>query len=658
MGLPADSRARFQRGTMTAPAAPAVAIISERLWASAFDRRDDAIGKTMTASPFPQYGSLVSRRIRFTARPPLRRASRYVDSARADDARRGVGRSLGGSANRSWWSARDRPAAAGGLRWRTPSGRWARTTRRTGALSGHPVALVPVSRVFGAPDHRNVVVNETPMLGIIGAMSGLVLVGGCATLMAIVLVHYERRQMEFADSIGARGLPCAARSKTCGGVCVDHGWRRRCRRDGLTLGPSASAEPRFAERGEPRADRPRTRFRRVRRRGVCGHRRDDGRRRESAARALDAIGDRARVDRRARNRSAGISSCPPCDADPAHWRPRSSSWLRRGCSCEPWPTATAESAGFDTTHTVFVSADVVSPNSLNILLSAELARGTLKTQQDYAVAYKLALTPRWRASAHACRCSCLTPCGLLRASTRLPLGPPPLGADRVKDFRQPRILTVDSRVRTVNVGWMPIGVGDLSLLGVPVLSGRTLSATDDVGFEDVRPVVVTAAFARRRVGRWHRQLGRRSRSGSASAGPALSGRRRRRGPRGWIGMKFEREAVFQASTFNHPIYSLSVTLHAANPEALAPAIRRLITTVVPAASRVSVSTGRDLVEADLGRERLGAWFFSGFGSAGSRPSAWVGFSDSSPILAEVASTRVLASALRSARRAATSCGWR
>jgi putative ABC transport system permease protein len=37
------------------------------------------------------------------------------------------------------------------------------------------------------------------------------------------------------------------------------------------------------------------------------------------------------------------------------------------------------------------------------------------------------------------------------------------------------------------------------------------------------------------------------------------------------------------------------------------------TAAVPDAPRVTITTGRDLMARDLGRQRLGAWFFSGFG---------------------------------------------
>ena len=49
------------------------------------------------------------------------------------------------------------------------------------------------------------------------------------------------------------------------------------------------------------------------------------------------------------------------------------------------------------------------------------------------------------------------------------------------------------------------------------------------------------------------------------------------------------------------------------PDMLLEPIRKLVIRVVPDAPRLVASTGREIVARDLGRQRLGAWFFSGFG---------------------------------------------
>jgi ABC-type antimicrobial peptide transport system permease subunit len=77
-----------------------------------------------------------------------------------------------------------------------------------------------------------------------------------------------------------------------------------------------------------------------------------------------------------------------------------------------------------------------------------------------------------------------------------------------------------------------------------------------------------------------------------------------------------RKAILQAADLErYAGNTTSVAIRTSDPEALAGEIRRLLA-ADPQAFHTSVSTGRELVEADLGRERLGAWFFSGFGLVG------------------------------------------
>jgi ABC-type antimicrobial peptide transport system permease subunit len=54
-------------------------------------------------------------------------------------------------------------------------------------------------------------------------------------------------------------------------------------------------------------------------------------------------------------------------------------------------------------------------------------------------------------------------------------------------------------------------------------------------------------------------------------------------------------------------------LRSASAAPMAGVVRELVSDVLPGATRVEISTGRDLVMRDLGRQRLGALFFSGFG---------------------------------------------
>jgi putative ABC transport system permease protein len=54
-------------------------------------------------------------------------------------------------------------------------------------------------------------------------------------------------------------------------------------------------------------------------------------------------------------------------------------------------------------------------------------------------------------------------------------------------------------------------------------------------------------------------------------------------------------------------------VRAADPGALGDTLRRAVKEAMPGSRWVRVATGREIIAADLGRQRLGAWFFSGFG---------------------------------------------
>ena len=63
------------------------------------------------------------------------------------------------------------------------------------------IAVVPLKDVFGTPESRTIVIRELGTLKVVGGLASLVLLGGCATLAALVLVHYERRRRELAVRI-------------------------------------------------------------------------------------------------------------------------------------------------------------------------------------------------------------------------------------------------------------------------------------------------------------------------------------------------------------------------------------------------------------------------------------------------------------------------
>jgi ABC-type antimicrobial peptide transport system permease subunit len=79
----------------------------------------------------------------------------------------------------------------------------------------HGLTIVPVTDVFGTPSSPTIVIHEGSTLGVVGGLALLVLVGGCATLAALVLVHYERRRRELAVRITLG----ASRGRLTGELC-------------------------------------------------------------------------------------------------------------------------------------------------------------------------------------------------------------------------------------------------------------------------------------------------------------------------------------------------------------------------------------------------------------------------------------------------------
>jgi putative ABC transport system permease protein len=67
--------------------------------------------------------------------------------------------------------------------------------------SKRAMLVVPLADVFGAPDARTIVIGERRAGSVVAGLAGLVLLAGCATLMALVLVHYEQRRRELAVRI-------------------------------------------------------------------------------------------------------------------------------------------------------------------------------------------------------------------------------------------------------------------------------------------------------------------------------------------------------------------------------------------------------------------------------------------------------------------------
>ncbi|MEI6246487.1 MAG: FtsX-like permease family protein, partial [Acidobacteriota bacterium] len=146
----------------------------------------------------------------------------------------------------------------------------------------------------------------------------------------------------------------------------------------------------------------------------------------------------------------------------------------------------------------------------------------------------------------------------------------------------------------------------LETLGVQILSGRALTRADAAARP--RPAVITASLARKlwedksplgeilstelRDGRFV-VVGIASNFAYGSLGSPVT------------------DVVVTAHSLSSPL--VSVVVNAASPAITSSQVQRAIEAAMPDALWIRVSTGREIIAKDLGQQRLGAWFFSGFG---------------------------------------------
>jgi hypothetical protein len=166
-----------------------VAIISDRLWSREFGRRPDVVGAVASAQPFsirivgiaPRDFEGARRGEQTDVWIPSNLVPRIAPAARESAgslplmifARLAPGQSVADVARHLL----DVPVDDGDRRGFT---------------------IVPLKDVFGTPKSPTFVIREGSALSVVAGLAMLVLVGGCATLAALVLVHYERRRRELA----------------------------------------------------------------------------------------------------------------------------------------------------------------------------------------------------------------------------------------------------------------------------------------------------------------------------------------------------------------------------------------------------------------------------------------------------------------------------
>jgi putative ABC transport system permease protein len=561
-----------------------VAIISDRLWSSAFERGAGMIGTIVPAEPFPI-------RIIGVAPPGFEGARR---GERADVWIPGnlVPRMASGA---SAIAENALPTMVFARLRRGDSPAAAKRRLVDAALNerdGHfleRVHVVHIGQVFGTPDSRTIVVGEQRAGSVVAGLASLVLIGGCATIMALVLVHYERRRQELAIRI-ALG---ASRTRLAAELSADLAWVGA----GGTLVAVLVAV--WGLHALPALSLPG---------GVDLSRLDlaiDWR--VLAVGVLVSILSLTAASLIPLTRATRASMANTIGGRNAT-APKSSQRLRQvllavhvaatvvvlvaaGLFVRAVIYGYSAGSGFDIGRTAYVQVQVVPPF---------VTSGTSKEAEDAVFASREAVlaqsTQRLTEGLRS-----------LPGVDHVALGLPPIGPDQAMLVLNPKIVDTNGVRRELRLGVMSGSPELLQTLGVPIIKGRAL-IPDDAGGHP-RPAVVTTSLAQI-LWPTDEPLGQVMSLGPRQGTYTVVG----------IAQDFVYGSLTQASagvvTFVRSIgFGMEVpfVLRTEYPDSLVDPIRKLIRSIIPDAPRLVISTGHEIVARDLGRERLGAWFFSGFG---------------------------------------------
>lgn len=547
-----------------------VAIISDRLWKKQFDTRAEVIGAVAAAHPF-------GLRIVGVA-PPGFHGARLGERADVWIPRSLVPRvsSAGDMLPPLMVLARLRNGVTPEQAERLVMEATDERVLRTGG-SRH---VVPIAKVFGTPNSRSVIVREHDAAKLTGALAGLVLLAGCATLMALVLIHYERRRQELSVRL-ALG---ATRARLAGQLAVELAWL-------VASGTAGAVFIAFLGlRGLPALSLPGgvdvtrldlsidwhvlvagitlsvftltlagllpvVRFTAV----------------DVARNLVTARGTSTSSSQRIRQALLGLHVTATVIVLVS-----AALFLRaiaHGFTAAP---------GFDVGHSVFVSVQVVSP--------------FVRPGEDNN-ARKMTMATRTRRLAEGL--------ASLPGVDAISMGRAPIGPDRLPQVMAPRAVITDGRQLEVRVATIQGSPGYLETLGVPILIGRALEAADV--FPSPTPAVLTASLAETL---WPAEtpLGRTlsipPRGHYTIVGVVADFR---------VGSLTTEPAGVVVSATDTSGLEAAFTLRTSQPAALGSPLEQLVRSIVPEASRLEISTGPEVIARDLGRQQLGAWFFSGFG---------------------------------------------
>jgi hypothetical protein len=192
-------------------------------------------------------------------------------------------------------------------------------------------------------------------------------------------------------------------------------------------------------------------------------------------------------------------------------------------------------------------------------------------------------------------------------------GRAPISVEAAADVVDPRFVAAGDKELRLRAGSLYVGVDYASALGLRVVEGRWLESADAQPSGSPSAAVISASLS---ATLWPQQtaVGRHFRFGFDTPGTDHE----------VVGvvadfaygsMRFDQPAVvlMAAPDSMLAMNTLSVAIRTEDPDALVEPLRRSLGAQISDAPPASITTARDLIAADLGRERLGAWLFSGFG---------------------------------------------
>jgi putative ABC transport system permease protein len=556
-----------------------VAIISDRLWSRAFERRVDVLGSVVAAKPFPVRIIGVAPR-GFEGARRGEHADVWIPSNLVPSvASIGGPRALAEDGGNTMVFARLHPG-------QSPADAERRlvqdATDFVERRDRERIRVVPLSEVFGGPDSPTIVIREHGAAGVVAGLAALVLFAGCTTLMTLMLVHYERRRRELAIRTalgGARGRLAAELSRELAWVAASGVgaallvaiWSLRAL-PALTLPGGVdlarldlSLDWRVLAAGvaitvltlTAAALLPVARFTHA----------------NLAGELVGAGSTSSTSSLRLRQALLGLHVVATIIV-----------LVAAGLFLRTVTRGLASGSGFDVGRTVFAQVQVVYPFGSKQDIDARLA----------------AIAEATRRVADAIR--------VLPGVDDVAIGPSPIGPDPVRStLAAPKAVETHGGRSELRLGHLSGSPELLRVLGVPLLSGRELRAGDAMATP--AGVVVTASLA-------HKLWGESDPIGEVVS---VAPRKAR-----YVVIGVADDFVFGSLSqpFTDVIVSVNKSergfepgfiVRTARPDLLVEPIRHAVAGVVPDAPRLVVETGRQIVARDLGRQLLGAWFFSGFG---------------------------------------------